>query len=230
LESLSVGLSRGLEFLFWYFVFWKFILLIFEPMIGPIKRIPVKELLDRLVGMTQSLTDEARREFGTLSGKQMNWKPKDKSWSISQCLAHLNAFYRYYIPVFNGKISNTRFTTPTTHFMSSPLGYAVSVSIKLGKLKNVKRRLKSSKDHNPVINKSLPTENALQEYLEHQRNFIDTIIAASRINLRKAKCPLSVRPVVKLNIGDSLIYMVYHNERHIEQAKRVMRIPGFPAA
>jgi len=198
-------------------------------MVGPIKKIPVKELIDRLVGMSQALSDEVVREFGSLSLSQLNWKPSDKSWSISQCLAHLNAFYRYYIPVFNGKISNTRFTTPSTHFMSSPLGYAVSVSIRLGKLKNVKRKLKSAKDYNPVINKSLPTENAYNEYLDHQRSFIDTIIAATRINLRKAKCPLSVRPVVKLNIGDSLIYLVYHNERHVEQAKRVKRLPNFPA-
>jgi hypothetical protein len=193
------------------------------------KRIPVNELLDRLTTLTSSLSDEVKLEFGQLSSAQLNWRPKDKSWSIAQCLAHLNAYYRYYNPVFNGKISNSRFTKPGKFFTSSPLGTAVARSVKLGKVKNVKRKLKARKEYNPSVNKSLSTKNALEEYLEHQNDFLELLNSSMKVNLRKTKCPLSLRPVVKLNLGDALIYMAYHNERHIEQAKRLKLSPNFPA-
>lgn len=195
---------------------------------GAIKKIAVSELIDRLVGLTTNLSEEVQREFGSLTEKQLKWQPKDKSWSIAQCLAHLNAYYRFYIPVFNGKISNTRFNEPSDSFTSSPLGIAVFRSVKLGKVKNVKRKLKTAKEYNPRLNKSLSLDDVIEEYLGHQKDFVDTVVAASQINMRKTKCPLSVRPVVKLNLGDALIFMAYHNERHIEQAKRVKAMPSFP--
>lgn len=193
------------------------------------KRIQVNELIEKLSSLTQSLSEEVRLEFSNLSTEQLNWRPKDKSWSIAQCLAHLNAYYRYYNPVFSGKISNSRFTNPGEYFTSSPLGQAVAGSVKLGKVKNVKRKLKSRKEYNPSVNPSLTTENSVSEYLQHQEDFLTVLQEGMKINLRKTKCPLSLRPVVKLNLGDALIFIAYHNERHIEQAKRIKARPNFPA-
>lgn len=186
-------------------------------------------MIDKLSSLTHSLSEEVRSEFGHLTTEQLNWQPKDKSWSIAQCLAHLNAYYRYYNPVFSGKISNSRFTNPGEYFTSSPLGQAVARSVKLGKVKNVKRKLKSRKEYNPSINKSLPTEDSVTEYLEHQDDFLQVLSDSAKINLRKTKCPLSLRPVVKLNLGDALIFMAYHNERHIEQAKKIKTMTSFPS-
>jgi len=193
------------------------------------KKLQVSELIDKLSSLTSSLSEEVKAEFANLTAEQLNWRPKDKSWSIAQCLAHLNAYYRYYIPVFNGKISNSRFTKPGEYFSSSPLGTAVYRSVKLGKVKNVKRKLKSRKEYNPLVNKALTTKNAVEEYLNHQVDFIEVLKASLKINMRKTKCPLSLRPVVKLNLGDAFIYMTYHNERHIEQAKRLKVRPNFPS-
>ena len=193
------------------------------------KRIPVIDLIEKLSKLTDSMSEVVQKEFSSLSTEQLNWQPNDKCWSIAQCLAHLNAYYRYYNPVFNGKISNTRFTNPGEFFSSSPLGVAVYRSVKLGKVKNVKRKLKSRKEYNPLVNQALTTENAVQEYLDHQTDFLEVLKAGMKINLRKTKCPLSLRPVVKLNLGDALIFMTYHNERHIQQALHLKSRSNFPA-
>lgn len=192
------------------------------------KRVPVPLLIRKLSRVVDHCADEVSNETATLTPTQLNWQPNDRTWSIAQVLAHLNAYYRYYIPVFRGKISNTRFTEPTEHFSSSPLGIAVYRSVKLGKVKNVKRKLKSTKEYNPLINKSLSLENVVDEYLEHVKDFNAVLQEGAQINLRKTKCPLSLRPVVKLNLGDAFIFTAFHNERHLEQIKRVIRSSRFP--
>lgn len=192
------------------------------------KRVPVAILIRKLTRVVDQCAEEVRTETAALTAAQLNWQPNDKTWSVAQVLAHLNAYYRYYIPVFRGKISNTRFTEPTEHFSSSPLGIAVYRSVKLGKVKNVKRKLKSTKDYNPLINTSLSIENVVEEYLDHVKDFNVVLQEGALINLRKTKCPLSLRPVVKLNLGDAFIFTAFHNERHLEQIKRVIRTARFP--
>lgn len=186
------------------------------------KRIPVDVLIKKLSILTVGLSREVNENFADLTQEQLHWQPNEKSWSIAQCLEHLNAYYRYYIPVLKGKIANTRFNEPIELFTSSPMGRAVYRSVKLGKVYNVKRVLKSRKEYNPIINSSLKSEHPIEEYLKFQEQFVEVLKASEKVDLRKTKCPLSLRPVVKLNLGDALTFMTYHNERHIYQAKRVL--------
>lgn len=194
------------------------------------KKVAIPILIRRLSSLTEHFAEEVKTEFGSMSSHQLNWQPNDRTWSIAQCLAHLNAYYRYYIPVLKGKISTTRFTDTPDFFTSSPLGVAVYSSVKLGKLKNVKRKLKSTKDYNPIINTSLSLENVIEEYVQHSKDYKEVLKAGALINLRKTKCPLSLRPVVKLNLGDAFVFLTYHNERHVEQMRKLKALKRFPTA
>lgn len=186
------------------------------------KKIAVDVLIKRLSILTAGLSNEVKELFAGLSEEDLNWQPNENSWSIAQILDHLNAFYRYYNPVFSAKIANTRFHYPIDSFTSSPLGRAVYTQVKLGKVQNVKRKLKAAKEYNPLVNSALKTENPIDEYLKFQDEFIEVVKSAEGIDIRKTKCPISVRPLVKLDLGDAFLYIAYHNERHIYQAKRVL--------
>lgn len=192
------------------------------------KRIPVDTLIKKLSILTAGLSNEVQEKFSNLTDEQLYWKPNEKSWSIANIFEHLNAFYRYYIPVFNGKIANSRFNQPTEIFTSSPMGNAAYLSVKLGKVNNVKRKLKSRKEYNPIYNDSLRSDHPIEEFLEHQEQFKELLDKAKLVDLRKTKCPLSLRPVVKLNLGDALLYLAYHTERHVFQAKHVLELLKMP--
>lgn len=193
-----------------------------------IKKTRVSELLKRMNDLTNQLNEEVNKNFSHLTPEQLFWKPNERTWSVAQCLAHLNAYYSFYLPVFRERIKNTRFRTPGEYFVSSPLGTATILSVKLGKLKNVKRRLKAAKDYNPIVNASLKTENAVNDFLTYQQEMIQVLAEARFINIRKAKCALAVTTVVKLRLGDAFQFVVYHNERHIEQAKNLLKLAAFP--
>jgi hypothetical protein len=186
------------------------------------KRVPVETLIKKLSILTAGLSNEVKENFTDLTDEQLYWKPNEKSWSIANIFEHLNAFYRYYIPVFNGKIANTRFNQPTEIFTSSPMGRAAYLSVKLGKVNNIKRKLKSRKEYNPIFNDSLRSDNPIQEFIDYQEQYKELLDKAKLVDLRKTKCPLSLRPVVKLNLGDALLYLGFHTERHIYQAKHIL--------
>ena len=190
------------------------------------KRVPVEVFIKKMSMLTAGMTTEVKENFESLSVEQLNFSPYEGAWSIAQCLEHVNAYYRYYIPVFKGKIANTIHNQPTDTFTSSPMGRAVYLSVKLGKVQNVKRKLKARREYNPSFNSSLKSENPIQEYLEFQAQFTELLKESEKIDLRKTKCPLSLRPVVKLNLGDALAFIVFHNERHIFQAKKVLKKLG----
>lgn len=194
-----------------------------------IRKISSDELLDKLVAITNQSNTAVEKEFSQLTEEQLFWSPSKDSWSIAQCLAHLNAFHRFYVPVFVERVKNSRFQEPTDYFQSSPLGNSTYIKVKLGKLKNVKRKLKSPKDYNPLVNKNLKTENVIEDFLKYQTMLLEVLDKARNINIRKTKTSFSVRPIVKLRLGDAFQYIVYHCERHVEQAKKIKEHPKFPA-
>ena len=39
----------------------------------------------------------------------------------------------------------------------------------------------------------------------------------------KTRIPISINKWIKIKLGDTFRFVIYHNERHIQQAKRVLK-------
>ena len=42
-------------------------------------------------------------------------------------------------------------------------------------------------------------------------------------NLNNIRIPISINKWIKIKLGDTFRFVIYHNERHIQQAKRVLK-------
>ena len=51
---------------------------------------------------------------------------------------------------------------------------------------------------------------------------------SEKVNIRKVKIPISISKIIRLRLGDALLFVVYHNERHVQQALNVLNNPNFP--
>lgn len=165
-----------------------------------------------------------------LSEHQLAWKPNPGVWSVQQVLAHLNVYGSYYHPTFLRKIENTRFTSNKEAFMSSPLGRSAWRSMKLGNAKNVKRKFKTPKSYNPLLEKSLVDGHEISRFLEQQQELLGIIEKAENVSLRRVKIPISISKIIRLRLGDALLFVVYHNERHMQQILNVCNNTNFPKA
>ncbi|MBI2259789.1 MAG: DinB family protein [Flavobacteriia bacterium] len=180
----------------------------------------------------KKITDEGRdileNNFLPLSPTQKKWRINNQSWNILEIFAHLNKFASYYHLTFERIISKTKFKTPKENFVSSPLGRSAWKSMKLGNSKNVKRRLKSLRQFNPLFDKQLVSGNDEKDFVENLKQLSEIIEKAKQVNIRKVKIPISISKIIRLRLGDALLFVVYHNERHIQQAVNILQHPNFP--
>lgn len=100
--------------------------------------------------------------------------------------------------------------------------------MKLGNLQNVKRKMKSPRSYNPVFHPEIVNDSAINDFQEGQNELLGIIRDAAAINIRKAKIPISISKIIRLRFGDALLFVVYHNERHVQQALNLIDHPKFP--
>jgi hypothetical protein len=140
----------------------------------------------------------------------------------------MNEYAKFYHSTFLERIENTRFREPRQIFLSSPLGRSAWQSMKLGNAKNVKRKFKSPKTSNPTIDIALLTGNEISDFEKSQEELLMIFDKAEGVNLRKVKVPISISKIIRFRLGDALLFVSYHNERHVQQAMNVMAHAQFP--
>ena len=186
------------------------------------------ELLHTVQTITQENIAYIKKYTSKLSDKQLNWIPNPGIWSVAQVLAHMNEYGSFYYPVIEKKIINTRFTSTKEAFISSPLGRSAWKSMKLGRLNNIKRKFKAQKSNNPSISPELLTGNEIVTFIEQQESLILLSEKAGEVNLRRVKIPISISKIVRLRLGDALLFVTYHNQRHVQQVKNLIQSKNFP--
>ncbi|MDA9275041.1 DinB family protein [Crocinitomicaceae bacterium] len=193
-------------------------------------KMTTSELIKTVSNITLENIDTINKLVGNLNEDQLKWRPDQGFWNISEVLSHLNEYSRYYQPTFKKKISSTRFTSTKEAFLSSPLGRSAWKSMKLGNAKNIKRKFKAQKGYNPSIDSSLLTGREFEDFIKHQIDLQSIIELAQTVNMKRVKIPISISKIVRLRLGDALLFVVYHNERHVQQIANLVNHPNFPKA
>ncbi len=193
-------------------------------------KMTTSELIKTVSNITLENIDTINKLVSNLNEDQLKWRPDQGFWNISEVLSHLNEYSRYYQPTFKKKIASTRFTSTKEAFLSSPLGRSAWKSMKLGNVKNIKRKFKAQKGYNPSIDSSLLTGREFEDFIKHQTDLQSIIELAQTVNMKRVKIPISISKIVRLRLGDALLFVVYHNERHVQQIANLVNHPNFPKA
>lgn len=188
------------------------------------------QLIEELKTITQTNIDLIKKKFSHLNDQQKNWRKDSESWNINEIFAHLNEYAHYYHPTFLSRIEKTRYKEPKDIFISSPLGRSAWKSMKLGNAKNIKRKFKSQRAYNPLVTPTMVSGHDVEEFETGQYDLLTIIDKANTVNLRKVKVPISISKIVRLRLGDALLFVIYHNERHMQQALNILNHKKFPTA
>lgn len=135
-------------------------------------------------------------------------------WSIAQCLEHLNSYGRYYLPAMQKGIHASKDAVAPT-FKSSWLGAYFSRLMEPG---TKSKAMKSPKEHKPQPD--LDAVKVIAEFIEQQELLLALVRRAAAKDIGKIRIPISIAQWMKLKLGDVFGFVVAHNERHIQQAKR----------
>jgi len=134
-------------------------------------------------------------------------------WSIAQCIWHLNSYGLYYIPRLEKGLEARSDTQG--HYKSSRLGNYFTKMMEPG---SGKRKMKAFKGHIPPA--ETEAHAVIAGFLAQQERLLRCLRKAAHTDLNRVKVPVSIASWLRMNAGDVLRFLVAHNERHIQQARR----------
>jgi hypothetical protein len=139
-------------------------------------------------------------------------------WNTLQVLEHLNTYYRYYIPVLESRIGESTSFSERFFFPGWLGGYFTRTM--MPKNGGVRNKMKAMKNHSP--DPDLNGDEVIREFQQWQRKFILLISRAEQVNLNTIRIPLSIAPFITLKLGDILMFIVAHNQRHWIQIENLL--------
>ena len=178
-------------------------------------KIVSKQLLVDLTQRVERAT-EAVQAFRELSIEQLNFKKHPESWSVLECLEHLNLYGDFYLPEMEKQILGAKYGSVHV-FQSGVLGNYFANLMLPGTDKM--KKMKSPKDKNPTQSQlSLAT---IDRFLKQQEHLQRLLEMAKRVDLTKTKTSISLSKWIRLRLGDTFRFYVFHIQRHILQAEKI---------
>lgn len=137
-----------------------------------------------------------------------------RGWSIAQCLEHLNTYGDFYLPHIQARLGKQVTANHKKSFTSSWIGnYFIQMM-----LPNTGKKYRAFKKHIPKFN--LDAYAVIARFIHQQELLLSYLQIAKDRDLNSIRIPISISPIITLKLGDVFQFMVAHNERHLEQAKR----------
>ena len=180
--------------------------------------------VDSLINDVRTIGDDARGSFGKLSAEQLNWKPAADRWSVAQCLDHLLTSNNGYFPIIESVRSGQRKTSFLERLPVLP-GLAGGLLIKsLDPASG--RKIKAPKKFEPAQSDISP--GVVDDFVDQQSKVIDAMNATRHLDLEKIVITSPALSIVTYSLMDGFRIIVVHEQRHLQQAKRVTAEPAFP--
>ena len=183
------------------------------------KTITHTALLTDLTQRVEAIHQQAQNAFTNLPDMALSQSPQAGSWSVVQCLDHLNRYARFYLPEMESAIAQFKGATPQPEepVEFGMLGNKFISMIAPGskKMKTGKKLDPAATDPSEIITSQAAT---LKEFLEHQQTLLSRFEQAKHVNLNRVKVRVEVMRMVKFRLGACLEFLVLHEERHLKQA------------
>ena len=179
------------------------------------KKVDSNELINSLESQVENHLNLAVKKYQNLDEEILLSPAPDGGWSIMQCLDHLNGYGDHYLPAIKKGLEKK--IPANSHFSSSWLG---SYFTKMMDPATGKKKIKAFKNHIPKQELNAPS--VVAEFIRQQEDLLQLLTKSRATDLNKIKVPISIGKWMKLKLGDVFQFLIAHNERHIQQANRVL--------
>ncbi len=174
-----------------------------------------EELLSDLIQQTKGILTFAD-SLKSLPYTSPNRRLHKDSWSVLECLEHLNRYGDYYLKEISTRLNQSK-VKGAEIFKSGFLGNYFAQSMLPKKKLN---KMKTFKAMNPIH--TALDSSVLNTFIEQQHKMLALLEKAKSKNLNKIKTGISISKLIKIKLGDTFRFVIYHNLRHIEQIKNIL--------
>jgi hypothetical protein len=156
--------------------------------------------------------------FRSLDDTTLTQRPENGGWTILECVAHLNLYASFYNKVFQQQVDSGKARTEQP-YRPGYLGSRSAESMlpdAQGKLSMPMATMKKMNPKGKDLDRTI-----IDRLIDQQRVLLDLLEKMESIDLNRNRCALTI-PVLKFRLGDTLRFHIYHNERHLQQAQRLL--------
>ena len=176
------------------------------------------ELLTKLEASLIDVVTTVKTTFMKEDEQKLNRKISPIAWSVLECIEHLNRYHNYYLPILENKICNAG-SSPQNDY-DVRYSWIGKYSIKMMDPSNLKKQ-KTFKRMNPAGDKLQKT--VLNHFLNDMAIFEKVLNDARYVDLNVQAVNVEFFKPLKMNLGETLEFLLLHIERHLEQAIRAKR-------
>lgn len=149
-------------------------------------------------------------------------QPQPGSWSVVQCLEHLNSYGYFYLPRLHEAISEgeSKSLPAKPVFKSSWLGNYFTNLMKPKESGALRSKMQAPAGHRPVEQQD--PETVIHAFISQQEQLLELLQRAQKVNIEKLRVATSLTSLLKLSAGDTFRFLIAHEQRHMLQALRAM--------
>lgn len=171
--------------------------------------------LAALAATVADLRTTAHTSFAPLDDALLNRRPAPTSWSMLECLEHLNRYSRYY----NAAVAKA-LPYPGTPAAAAEVGYTWLGRKSVAMMRPTNPKKSRTLRHLNPLGSRLGRE-VLAEFDQHQAHLLALLTQAHHADLNRKAIPVEFFRLLKLRLGEALEFVVVHQQRHVQQAQRV---------
>lgn len=177
------------------------------------------ELVEELINEVEKGIRQVK-SFEGLTLEQLNFKANPKSWSLLECIEHLNLYGDFYLPEIEAQQLKANPIAGEKRFRSGFLGnyFANSMLPKNGVVTN---KMNTFKDKNPS-NSNLNIT-VIDRFLKQQDHLNHLLIQSKNLNLTAIKTSISISPFIRIKLGDTYRFLTNHQKRHFLQMQNIRK-------
>ncbi len=186
------------------------------------KRVTIQQIeVQSLEGLAR-----VRRLIDGLSDAQLLWRPSPGSWSIIECLHHLNATLASYRRPMRVTFERERQNAPL-----APSSFRVGfIASKFAGILEPPYRMKVKAPGALLPPAEIEPAKVIAEFTRTREELLEFARDASRVDMSSIRFASPVMSLLKLSLTEAFLVILAHDRRHLWQAENVRNQPTFPHA
>ena len=191
--------------------------------------LPLTPELEAFQREFDAIAADAGALLAPLSDTQFFWSPSTEVWSVAECLEHLNATARTYLPMLDSAIATAK---QWGVYGAGPFRYGWLGRFMIRQTEPPpRRRFKAPAVFQPAERGARRKRSDIEAgFRGYQVQFVDRLRQANGVDLVKAKVPSPVSKWIRVPLGVGFSIMTAHERRHLWQARQLTQDPHFPGA
>ncbi len=173
----------------------------------------------------EAIIEDTRELLAGLTDAQFNWRIAPGSWSIAECLAHLNVTGQLTLQSIDHSLKKVQAQPETFNhgpFRRSLLGRLAIWGIE----PPAKIKVKAPKLFTPLPEHLMAV--VAPAFMSLHEQLLRRLQQANGLDLARIKVTSAASSLIKMNLGQTIAFLAAHERRHLWQARQVKNNPGFP--